>query len=106
MAKKNNKNAMVSVAWAIFISMGIYCTLAVLSIYMFGSSISSNVMDNIDAEVGWESLVLRVAFLIVIACHIPFIFFAGKECFLNMYFELTRRSISKALDKKLSHYNT
>lgn len=53
-----------------------------------------------------SSIILRVSFLIVIACHIPFIFFSGKECLLNMYFEITRKAISKALEQKLNKFKS
>lgn len=44
---------------------------------------------------------LRFMFMIVIACHIPFIFFSGKEGTLIVIDELDRGSISKALKHKL-----
>lgn len=40
--------------------------------------------------------------MIVIACHIPFLFFSGKEGTLIIIDELTRKSISRALQQKLN----
>lgn len=69
-----------------------------LSIYMFGSAIHSSVLDNIGEERReWESYILRGAFLLVIGCHIPFVFFAGKEGLLIIIDELDRKSVSNAL---------
>lgn len=97
---KTNKNAMVCVSGAISLSMVIYLLVGVLAMLMYGSSIQSNMLDNIDDTDNWESYMLRGAFLIVVSCHIPFIFFAGKESFLNMYFEAKSRSISRVLEMK------
>lgn len=67
---------------------------------MFGSAIHSNVLDNIGEESRvWESYILRVAFLIVIGCHIPFVFFAGKESLLVIIDEIDRKSVSQALEE-------
>jgi hypothetical protein len=84
-------------------SMGVYLTVSLVAIYMFGSLISSNVLDNVGNEgATWAALVLRFAFLLVIGCHIPYIFFSGKESLLIMIDEVTRQTISRSLENKLT----
>lgn len=81
----------------------LYFSVALISIYMFGDCLESSVLLNIGGEqpTNWESYVVRVAFMIVLACHIPFIFYMGKEGLLIIIDEIDRKSISSALVLKL-----
>ena len=63
-------------------SFVIYVALGFLGIYTFGTDLDSSVLDNVDEEDNVYSYIIRVMFLIVLACHIPYIFFPTKESFL------------------------
>ena len=45
--------------------------------------------------------ICQVSFCIVLCCHVPFIFFSGKEALLITVDEIRRKSISNALWHKL-----
>ena len=69
-------------------TLTVYITLGIVCLYDFGSSLHSNVLDNIDEENGNTiSFIVRFAFLLVLACHIPYIFFSGKESLLIIILE-------------------
>jgi len=56
------------------------------------------VLTNVDEEKGSViSYIIRVAFLIVLACHIPYIFYTGKESMLIFLVEAIDKQMSKAL---------
>jgi hypothetical protein len=57
-----------------------------------------NVLVNIAAEpLNWLSVIVRVAFAIVLACHIPYVFFYGKQGLLILIDEVAHNSTSKQL---------
>lgn len=81
-ANKSNSTGIKAVAIGTSLSALIYITLGILSIYLFGSSLDASVLTNVDEESNVYSYIIRVSFLIVLACHIPYIFFVTKEPFL------------------------
>ena len=90
------------------LTSAIYFILSIVSVYMFGTEIQSSVLLNIgnartrdDGKAFWEAYIVQVAFSILLVCHIPFIFFSGKEGLLIVLDELDRKSISNALWHKL-----
>lgn len=101
--EKNNKNAMAATNWGLFATLVIYVSIAILGMAMFGTNVEQSVLTNVNAQSDhWESYVLRVSFLLVLGCHIPFLFYSGKEGFLIMVDEVRVRSISKNLEARLS----
>lgn len=100
-ANKSNKTAMSAVGIASLLSLVIYMSLGILSIYIFGSELESSVLKNVDEEKNVYSYIIRVAFLLVLACHIPYIFFPTKESFLIIIDEASNKSMQKALEYKI-----
>ena len=89
----------------IYFAVGIICTL------MYGEHLESSVLLNIgmqrygDNKSFWEAYICQIGFMLVLMCHIPFIFFSGKEALVNVVDEIRRKSISNALWHKLQGNN-
>lgn len=78
-----------------FFTFVIYVSTGILTIYLFGSSIKSNVLVNIADEGGNVlSYLNRIFFAVVIACHVPYVFFYGKEGICIVVDELQNQSTS------------
>ena len=78
----------------------IYMCCGLFAVYLFGSNVQSNVLDNIDSETTVVSYVIRLAFLILLACHVPYVFFLGKEGACIVVDEVMTGSMSKSLEKR------
>jgi amino acid permease len=100
-ANKSNKTGMKAVAIGTGLSVLIYVSLGILSIYIFGSDLKSSVLKNVDEENNVYSYIIRIAFLLVLGCHIPYIFFPTKESFLIIFDEAENKSMTKALQYKI-----
>ena len=112
MKNKSTASYMKMQTMGLLLTGCIYFSVAIISILMFGTGIESSVLLNIGEERDFncsplgshsfvEAYIVQVSFMIVIACHIPFIFFSGKEGLCIFIDELDRKSISSALWHKL-----
>ena len=97
-ANKNNKHMKRSINIGVAITAVVYICLGVLSIFSFGSALTSDVFDAVGDEDTIYSIIIRFAFLIVLACHIPFVFLPTKEGFLILIDEAQNHSMQIALD--------
>ena len=65
----------------------IYLSFAILGICTFGSSVEASVLTNVGKEHNTFSYIIGVNFCLVLACHIPYMFFPTKESFLIIFDE-------------------
>ena len=93
---RTTENGMKAALLAQLLALGIYTILSILAIYMFGSSLQTDLMKSLGSD-NWAGFILSIVFFIVLLCHVPFVFFATKESFLIMVDELDSRSMSTAL---------
>lgn len=106
--KTNEEYSKVSIG-ALPLTGLIYFAVGIICCMMFGSTLESSVLLNIGNaqwktnpdKSFWEAYICQISFMIVLMCHIPFIFFSGKEAVLIVIDEIRRKSISSALWHKL-----
>lgn len=87
----------------------LYVVTALVGIYSYGRALDTNMLTDIGEKYGAkvypEAYVMQAFFLVILSCHIPFCFFAGKESVLIIIDEQMRRSLSYALSRKLMEKN-
>ena len=98
---KTTEYATKAVVITLGMSTFIYLLVTFAIVYLFGSAIETSFFKNLGDTMTWENITIRAAFIIILICHIPYIFFACKESLLAIIDELTERAISTALDRRL-----
>ena len=95
MEERNNSKGMSAVTLTLFFSFVIYVLFSLLAIYCYGEGLDPNIFVNLQAEgSSFESYFIRVTFLLILLCNIPYLFLPGKVCLLIMIEELRTRKMS------------
>ena len=87
----------------LFLTSAIYLTFSTIGILLFRGTLHPSVLQNFgdiktpEGTAFFESQVIQTSFIVVLLCHVPFIFYAGKEAICIIVDEFQRQSISKAL---------
>ena len=79
-----------------------YSTVGILGCLLYSSDLDISILVNLGHEDMVCSEFLLLIFMIVIACHIPYIFYPCKETMLVMIDEITNQSMSKEIEGRLS----
>lgn len=71
---------------------------------MFGDNTNVNILLSMATKAGVASIILRIIFGLLLAVHIPYIFYVTKEALLVLIDEIWHSSVSKNLEDKLLSY--
>ena len=80
----------------------LYIAISVVAIFVFGSDLKSDVMENVSENSDPLSYILQFLFLIISSMHIPIVLFVGKEAILIIFDECMRKTISNARENARS----
>jgi amino acid permease len=82
----------------------IYMILSISVILLFGNSLQTSVIDNVNEQTNAYSYIIRIAFTFVLACHTPYMFFVFKESVLICIDEARYGSMSKEIEENLAKF--
>ncbi len=94
---KTTGTMMNSIKISLSFCLVVYIIFSLLALKTYGDLIDPNIFKHIQEENNVQSAAIRVLFLLIFICHVPFVFFAGKDCLLAMIEEVRNRKLSKAL---------
>lgn len=85
-----------SVGLAMVLTCVLYLAVGVMAIHIFGTDLKSNLMLSIES-IGPLALLMQVTFLLLLICHIPFVFICAKEGTCIVADEFINGTLTKAI---------
>lgn len=73
----------------------VYVSTGLLAVFLFGDDTKISILQNFSVSKGFLNNFLASLFCVVLACHIPFVFYPCKESMLLMIDEVRCKSMSK-----------
>ena len=98
-SKRTPKNGFMATAVALILTCLVYVSFAQLSILCFGvDNIKQNIFENLSDSNDFLSQSVKVIFLVIFLCALPFNIYPVKLCVFNFVEEIRFNRISKDLD--------
>ncbi len=94
MEHKSNTNGYLITILAMLFCFSTYMLFSYLALRTYGENLNPNIFENIQLENNMPSYFIRIIFVAIFLCNIPFIFLPGKECMLMMIDEAKNKTIS------------
>ncbi|CDW86951.1 UNKNOWN [Stylonychia lemnae] len=98
---KTNKNGYLSPLLAMIFCFITYLSFSYFAMETYGEYLNPNIFENIQVESNIPSYFIRLIFLAIFICNIPFIFLPGKECLLMSIDEGRNKTISKQIERRI-----
>jgi len=100
MENSTYKNRMITVFLALLFTLSVYVSFAYLALNIYGNNIAVSIFENFAKEDDLLTYGVSFLFFIVFISSIPYNFFPGKLCIMNILLEHKKQSFSKALQAR------
>ena len=93
--KKTDGNGIKATASSFSFCVTVYVIVSIVALLKFGTKLEGNVLKSVGEASGALPIIINIVFLLIVMMHIPIVLFVGKEAFLIIIDEATRKSYSK-----------
>ena len=100
LADKSGKNTLIAVRQSLVMSFITYSLIGILGSLFYGQTVNIDVLQNLAQDPFTANLMMLGTFIVILACHIPYIFFSCKECSIIMADEWMNQSLSSDLEEQ------